>query len=76
MNRDYEAKSKKYSGGFKAVLSDWMIVFLFIVLFLLCCLNKNFRTSTNILNVVRQASFLAIIAMGDGLWDTCLATAG
>ena len=65
MSRDYEAKSKKYSGGFKAVLSDWMIVFLFIVLFLLCCLNKNFRTSTNILNVVRQASFLAIIAMGE-----------
>ena len=28
----------------KALLSDWMIVFLFIVLFALCCLNSSFRT--------------------------------
>lgn len=30
---DYKVKSKKYSGGVKALLSDWMIVFLFVVLF-------------------------------------------
>lgn len=62
---DYKEKSKKYSGGIKSLLSDWMIVFLFIVLFALCCLNSNFRTTTNIMNVLRQASFLSIIAMGE-----------
>lgn len=62
---DYKTKSKKYSGGFKALLSDWMILFLFIALFALCCLNSNFRTTTNIMNVLRQASFVAIIAMGE-----------
>ena len=62
---DYKEKSKKYSGGIKALLSDWMIVFLFIVLFILCCFNSNFRTYTNIMNVLRQASFVAIIAMGE-----------
>ena len=54
---DYKVKSKKYSGGVKALLSDWMIVFLFVVLFALCCFNANFRTTTNIMNVLRQASF-------------------
>lgn len=62
---DYKAKSKRYSGGFKSLLSDWMIVFLFIVLFALCCLNKNFRNPQNIMNVLRQASFVSIIAMGE-----------
>lgn len=42
-----------------------MIVFLFVVLFALCCFNANFRTTTNIMNVLRQASFVAIIAMGE-----------
>jgi len=62
---DYTIKSKKYTGGFKALLNDWMILFLFIALFALCCLNENFRTTTNIMNVFRQASFVAIIAMGE-----------
>lgn len=62
---DYKLKSQKYSGGMKALLSDWMIVFLFVVLFALCCLNSSFRTYTNIMNVLRQASFVAIIAMGE-----------
>lgn len=62
---EFKVKSKRYNGGMKAVLSDWMIVFLFIILFALCCLNNNFRTSTNIMNVLRQASFVAIIAMGE-----------
>ena len=51
---DYKVKSKKYSGGVKALLSDWMIVFLFVVLFALCCFNANFRTTTNIMNVLRD----------------------
>ena len=62
---DYKAKSKKYSGGWKAVISDWMIVFLFIVLVALCCLHPNFRTYNNIMNILRQASFVSIIAMGE-----------
>ena len=62
---DYTLKSKKYSGGFKAFLSDWMILFLFVALVALCCLNSNFRTPTNIMNILRQASFVAIIAMGE-----------
>lgn len=62
---DYTLKSKKYSGGFKAFLSVWMILFLFVVLVALCCLNSNFRTPTNIMNILRQASFVAIIAMGE-----------
>lgn len=62
---DYKAKSKKYSGGMKSLLSDWMILFLFIALFAICCLNSNFRTTTNIMNILRQASFIAIIAMGE-----------
>lgn len=49
----------------KALLSDWMIAFLFVALFALCCLNSNFRTTNNIMNVLRQASFVAIIAMGE-----------
>ncbi len=62
---DYKVKSKKYGGGMKALLSDWMIVFLFVLLFALCCLNSNFRNPTNVMNVLRQASFIAIIAMGE-----------
>lgn len=62
---DYKAKSKKYRGGMKSLLSDWMILFLFIALFAICCLNSNFRTTTNIMNILRQASFIAIIAMGE-----------
>ncbi len=62
---DYKIKSKRYNDGFKALLSDWMIAFLFVALFAICCLNSNFRTPTNIMNVLRQASFVAIIAMGE-----------
>lgn len=62
---EYKVKAKKYSGGIKPILNDWMIVFLFIGLFAICCLNSNFRTPSNIMNVLRQASFIAIIAMGE-----------
>lgn len=63
---DYKEKSKKYSGGVKAFIDNWMIVILFVVLFALCCIfSPNFRTTTNIMNILRQASFIAIIAMGE-----------
>ena len=67
VSNDYTLKSKKYSGGFKSFLSDWMILFLFVVLLALCCLKPEFRTTTNIMNILRQASFVAIIAMGEFL---------
>lgn len=62
---DYKEKSKQYNGGWKAFINDWMILFLFVLLFAVCCLNSNFRTTNNIMNVLRQASFVAIIAMGE-----------
>ena len=65
VSNDYTLKSKKYSGGFMSFLSDWMILFLFVVLLALCCLKPEFRTTTNIMNILRQASFVAIIAMGE-----------
>lgn len=65
VENDYTLKSKKYSGGVKAFLSDWMILFLFVVLVGLCCIHPNFRTTNNIMNILRQASFIAIIAMGE-----------
>ena len=65
-NTLYKEKSQKYSGGVKAFLDNWMIVILFVVLFALCCIfSPNFRTTTNIMNILRQASFIAIIAMGE-----------
>ena len=62
---DFSIKSKKYSGGFKSFLNDWMILFLFVALFAICCLNPDFRTSNNIFNILRQASFIAIVSMGE-----------
>jgi len=63
---DYKVKSKKYSGGVKAFFSDWMIAILFVLLFVLCCVfSSSFRTTSNIMNILRQASFVAIIAMGE-----------
>lgn len=63
---DYKTKSLKYSGGAKAFFSDWMIAILFVVLVALCCIfSSSFRTTANIMNILRQASFIAIIAMGE-----------
>lgn len=57
-------KLKRYDGGVKAFFQEWMILLLFLALFAICCINPNFRTTNNIMNVLRQASFIAIIAMG------------
>ena len=65
MSDDYALKSKRFSGGFKSFISETMILFLFIALFALCCLNPKFRDMENIFNIMRQASFIAIIAMGE-----------
>lgn len=64
-NNDFALKSKKYSSGFKSFVSDWMILFLFIGLLIACSFNENFRRTDNIMNILRQASFIAIMACGE-----------
>lgn len=62
----FEEKTKRYGGGWKAFVSDWMLFFLFVVLVVICSLTlSTFRTTSNIMNILRQASFTAIIAMGE-----------
>ena len=65
MSDDYKLKSKRYSGGVKSFLSETMILILFVALFILCCFHPRFRDVDNIFNILRQASFIAIIAMGE-----------
>lgn len=66
MENEYKEKSKQYSGGFKSFVNNWMIVILFAVLVILCCIfSPNFRTTKNMMNILRQASFISIIAMGE-----------
>ena len=63
---DFKTKSKHYSGGWKSFLQDWMILILFVVLVVIfSATSSTFRTTSNIMNVLRQASFIAIIAMGE-----------
>ncbi len=63
---DYSAKSRRYSGGFKSFFLEWMILFLFIFLVAICvAVSEKFRTTNNIMNILRQASFLSIIALGE-----------
>jgi len=63
---EYKEKSKKYGGGFRAFFFDWMILLIFVVLVAICCIvEPKFRTMNNIMNVLRQASFISIIAMGE-----------
>ena len=68
MELDYKEKSKKYTGGFKSFLSDWMILILFVALVTICMITMSkFRDPKNLFNIIRQASFIAIIAMGEFL---------
>jgi ribose transport system permease protein len=63
---DFKAKSNKYRGGFKAFFFEWMILFLFVGLVAISFLiSDKFGTTSNIMNILRQASFLSIIAMGE-----------
>lgn len=62
----YKKKSIKYNGGWKIFFSEWMILFLFLGLFAICCIaSEDFRSTSNIMNILRQASFVAIISMGE-----------
>lgn len=63
---DFKEKYKRFRGGFKSFFSEWMILFLFIFLVLICSVSSaKFRTTANIMNILRQASFISIIAMGE-----------
>lgn len=63
---NFKEKAKRFSGGWKSFLKEWMILVLFIVLVVISCISSSqFRTSTNIMNILRQASFIAIIAIGE-----------
>jgi ribose transport system permease protein len=66
MNTDFKAKSKRFGGGWKAFTTEWMILILFVALVAVCfTLSEKFRTTSNIMNILRQASFISIIAMGE-----------
>jgi ribose transport system permease protein len=63
---DFKVKSKRYSEGWKSFLQDWMILILFIALIIIFSFTSpKFRNPENLMNVVRQASFIAIVAMGE-----------
>ena len=63
---DFKAKSKRYSGSGESFFQDWMILILFVALVVIFSfVSSTFRTTNNIMNVLRQASFIAIIAMGE-----------
>lgn len=64
--KDFKTKSKHYSRGGGSFFQDWMILILFVTLVLIfSVVTSTFRTTNNIMNVLRQASFIAIIAMGE-----------
>lgn len=64
--KDFNKKSRRYSGGWRAFLQDWMILILFVVMVgLFSLISETFRSPTNLMNVFRQASFIAIVAMGE-----------
>ena len=49
----------------RAFVSEWMILFLFLALFILCSLFiRNFFELGNLMNIARQVSFLTIAALG------------
>jgi ribose transport system permease protein len=65
-NSDFKIKSKRYSEGSKSFVQDWMILILFAVLVVIFSVaSSTFRTTSNIMNVLRQASFISIIALGE-----------
>jgi ribose transport system permease protein len=62
----FTTKSRRYSGGIKTFIREWMILFLFIVVFAICSSSiDNFFSTENIMNILRQISFLAIAALGE-----------
>ncbi len=57
--------STKTKPNFKAILATYGIYFVFVIIFAtLSILNPNFCSVGNLLNVLKQASIVAVIAMG------------
>lgn len=54
----FEEKAKRYGGGWRSFITDWMILFLFVALVAIFSLTlSTFRTTDNIMNILRQAAF-------------------
>ena len=65
-NAAVESRKLVEKMDWKKTIKDKMIFFLFIILVLVCSLFvQNFATKANIMNVLRQMSFLAIVAFGE-----------
>lgn len=61
----YAEKSRRYSGGLKSFMNEWMILFLFAALFVVCAVSiDRFLELGNLMNIARQVSFLTIVALG------------
>ncbi len=61
----FAAKSQRYGDGYKAFINEWMILFLFLGLFLVCAVFiDRFLELGNLMNIARQVSFLTIAALG------------
>ncbi|MCW5954202.1 MAG: ABC transporter permease [Propionibacteriaceae bacterium] len=61
----YKDKSKRYAGGVRAFMNEWMILVLFLGLFAICALAiDRFFELGNLMNIARQVSFLTIVALG------------
>lgn len=61
----YEQKARRYSGGLRSFMNEWMILFLFAALFLVCAVFiDRFLELGNLMNIARQVSFLTIVALG------------
>ncbi len=63
---EFKIKTKRYSEGSRSFVQDWMILILFVAMVIIFSLaSPTFRTMNNIMNVLRQASFISIIAFGE-----------
>ena len=66
ITNNFDTKAKRYSRSSSSFLQDWMILILFVVVVLIFSIaSPTFRTTNNIMNVLRQASFISIIALGE-----------
>ncbi len=65
-NDGFELKARRYGGGAAAFVKEWMILFLFIGMFVICSVTiNNFFSTDNVMNILRQVSWLAIVALGE-----------
>lgn len=62
----FEEKSKRYGKSWRSFIRDWIMLFLLIALVVIFSITlSTFRTSDNLMNILRQTAFTAIIAMGE-----------